>query len=113
MKYDTIPTISGMYRSDLFEMSLSVPSFLAQKRMIAIGRSEANISEITSRTMNFEMSNPPAVNDSVKQIIKNSGMHMIGGLVNVEIRSAIFNLFIFIVYDFRIYNFRIRRDIRK
>jgi hypothetical protein len=93
MKYEMIPTISGMYLSDLFEMSLSVFSFLAQKRMIAIGSREAKTNETTSRTMNFEKSNPSGVNDNVRQIMKNSGMHMIGGLVIVEILSAIFNLF--------------------
>ena len=91
MKYDTIPTIRGMYLSDLLEMSLSVLSFLAQKRMIAIGRIEAKISETISNVTNFEMSNPSPVNDNIKQMTKNNGMHMIGGLVNVEIFSAIFN----------------------
>ena len=98
MKYDIMPTIRGMYLSDLFDMSLSVPSLLAQKSMIAMGRAEANTSETASITMNLETSNPSGVNESVRHIIKNSGMHIIGGFVNVEILLAILNLFIFIVY---------------
>ena len=58
MKYDIIPTISGMYLSDLLEMSLSVLSLFTQNSMIAIGNIEANISETTSITMNFPKSNP-------------------------------------------------------
>ena len=88
-----IPTISGVYRSPRFEMSLSVPSFLAQYNMMAIGKSDANISEITSRTMNLDKSNPSGVNDNVRQIIANNGMVIIGGFVIVEILSAIFSLF--------------------
>lgn len=95
MKYETIPTIRGMYLSDLFEMSLSVFSFFAQNSMIAIGNIEANISETTSRTMNFPKSNPSAVNDNVRHIIRNRGMQIIGGFVNAEIFFAIFSLFIF------------------
>ena len=102
MKYDTIPTIKGIYLSDLFEMSLSVLSFLAQKRMIAIGRIEAKISETISNVTNFEMSNPSPVNDNVKQMTKNNGMHMIGGLVNVEIFSAIFNFSIWLFKPFKL-----------
>ena len=37
MKYDIIPTIRGMNLSDLFEMSLSVPIFLAQPSIITRG----------------------------------------------------------------------------
>ena len=97
MKYDMMPTMSGMYLSDLLEMSLSVPSFFAQKSMIAIGRMEAKISEMISMTMNLLKSNPSGVNDSVRHIIKNNGMHIIGGFVNVEIVFAIFNRFMFIL----------------
>ena len=97
MNYEMIPTINGMNLSDLFEMSLSVLSFLAQKRMIAIGNMEAKISEITSRTMNFPESNPFGPNDNVRQIMKNKGMQIIGGFVIVEILLAIFNLFILIL----------------
>ena len=85
MKYEIMPTISGVNLSSRFEMSLSVLSFLAHRRMIAIGRADANINEISSRIINFEKSNDPFSNDNTKQIMKNSGMHMIGGLVNVEI----------------------------
>lgn len=104
MKYDTIPTISGMYLSDLFDMSLSVPSFFAQNNIIAIGNIEAKINDIASNLTNFVKSNSPFVNDNVKQIIKNNGMQMIGGLVNVEIGFAIFNLFIILVYIFKVIN---------
>ncbi len=94
MKYDMIPTINGMYLSDLFEMSLSVPSLLAQNNIIAMGSADAKINETTSNTINLLKSNPLPVTDNVKQIIKNNGMQMIGGLVNVEMFLAIFNLFI-------------------
>jgi methylglyoxal synthase len=97
MKYDMIPTMSGMKRSDLFDVSLSVPSFLAQNNMIAMGSMDAKISETTSNAMNLLKSNPLPLNESITQIIKNNGMQMIGGLVNVEICLAIFNLFIFIL----------------
>ena len=83
MKYETIPTINGMYLSDLLEMSLSVPSFLAQNNMIAMGSMDAKISETTSNVMNLLKLNPPPLNESIMQIIKNNGMQMIGGLVNV------------------------------
>ena len=104
MKYDTIPTIKGMYLSERLEMSLSVFSFFAQKRMIAIGKMDANTNEMTSKTMNLPKSNPLGVNDNAAQIIRNSGMQMIGGLVNVEIVLATFSFSIFILYDFIIYN---------
>jgi hypothetical protein len=69
-----------------------------------MGNMDAKINETTSKTMNLLKSNPSLVNDNVKQIIKNNGMQMIGGLVNVEICFAILNLFMFILYDFIIYN---------
>jgi hypothetical protein len=99
-----MPTISGMYLSERFDMSLSVPSLFAQKRIMAIGRTDAKTRDMTSRTMNLDKSNPPGVNDNVAHIIKKSGMQIIGGLVSVEIVLAIFSLFIFILYDFIIYN---------
>jgi hypothetical protein len=63
--------------------------------MIAIGNTDANTSEISSSALNFEKLNAPFSNDKTKQMMKNNGMHMIGGLVKVEIVFAIFNLFIF------------------
>jgi hypothetical protein len=63
-----------------------------------MGNMDAKINETTSKTMNLLKSNPSLVNDNVKQIIKNNGMQMIGGLVNVEICFAILNLFMFILY---------------
>lgn len=53
---------------------------------------DANTSETTSRTMNFVKSNPFVSNDRTAQIIKNSGIVIIGGLVTVDIASAIFSL---------------------
>ena len=100
-----IPTINGMNLSDLLEMSLSVPSFLAQNNIIAMGNMDAKIMDTASSVKNLLKSNPLPLNDNAKQIIKNNGMHMIGGLVNVEICFAIFNLFMFILYDFIIYNY--------
>ena len=97
MKYDMIQTMSGMNLSDRLDMSLSVPSFLAQNNIIAMGSMDAKISETTSNIMNLLKSNPPPLNEIITQIIKNNGMQMIGGLVNVEICLAIFNLFIFIL----------------
>lgn len=102
MKYDTIPTIRGMYLSDLFDMSLSVPSFFAQNNIITIGNIEAKINDMASNLTNFVKSNSPFVKDNVKQIIKNNGIQMIGGLVNVEIGLAIFNLFMFLLYIFKL-----------
>ena len=104
MKYDIIPTISGMYLSDLLEMSLSVLSLFTQNSMIAIGNMEANTSEMASRTMNLPKSNPFGVNDNAAQIMINKGMQIIGGFVSVEIVLAVLTLFIFILYDFIIYN---------
>ena len=70
-----------------------------------MGSMDAKISETISRTMNLLKSNLPCVNDSERQIIKNNGMHIIGGLVIVDIVFAVFNLFIFIIYDLIIYNY--------
>lgn len=92
-----IPTINGMNLSDRLDMSLSVPSFFAQNNMIAMGSMDAKISETTSNDMNLLKSNTLPLNESITQIIKNNGMQMMGGLVNVEICLAIFNLFIFIL----------------
>lgn len=89
-----MPTTSGAYLSDLLDMSLSLPSLVAQNKMIAIGKSEAKIKDITSKTMNLDKSNPLLVKDKVREIIKNNGMQIIGGFVSVEIILAIFNLFI-------------------
>ena len=94
MKYDTIPTMRGMYLSERLEMSLSVPSFFAQNNIIAMGSIDAKINETSSRTMNLFKLNSPPLNDSIKQMIKNNGMHIIGGLVIVDIVFAIFSLFI-------------------
>ena len=66
-----IPTIRGVYLSDLLDMSLSVPSFFAQNSIIAMGSIDAKISETASRTMNLLKSNPASLNDSAIQIIKN------------------------------------------
>ena len=62
--------------------------------MIAIGRIDAKINEINSRTMNLLKLNIPFSNDKTRQIMKNNGMQIIGGFVIVEIVLAIFNLFI-------------------
>lgn len=94
IKYDIIPTISGVYLSDLLDMSLSVPSFFAQNKIIAIGNIDANINEINSKTMNLLKLNCPPLNDSIRQIIKNNGMQIIGGFAIVDMVFAIFNLFI-------------------
>ncbi|MBQ2831204.1 hypothetical protein [Methanobrevibacter sp.] len=73
-------------------MSLSVFSFLAQNSMITNGRIEANISEISSKTMNLFKSNAPFSKESAKHIIRNSGIVIIGGFVIVDIALAIFTL---------------------
>ena len=99
MKYDISPTISGVNLSLLLEMSLSVPSFFAQYNMIAIGRTDAKTSEISSRAMNLDKLKTPSSNDSTIHIIKNNGMVIIGGFVKVDILSAIFNLFMLIIYN--------------
>lgn len=65
--------------------------------MIAIGKIDAKIIEINSKT-----GNPHKLSiDNVKQIIMNNGMHMIGGFVKVEIVLA--NL----SFDFIFYNINI------
>ena len=94
MKYDMIPTTRGTKRSVRFEMSLSVPIFLAQASMIAIGNIDEKTSEISSRTMNLDMLNMPLSYESTIDIIKNKGMQIIGGFVKSETRFAIFSLFI-------------------
>ena len=91
MKYETTPTIIGTNLSVLLEMSLSVPNFLAHPRIIARGSTVAKIIDIASRMRNLLMS-PSA---SISDMIKNSGMQMMGGLLIVEIMFAIF-----INYDF-------------
>ena len=65
--------------------------------MIAIGKIDAKIIEINSKTGN---SHKLSI-DNVKQIIMNNGMHMIGGFVKVEIVLA--NL----SFDFIFYNINI------
>ena len=92
MKYETTPTIKGVNLSSRFDMSLSVLSFFAQNTIIAIGSIEANTIEIDSKRMNLAKLNWPFSNDNTIDIIRNSGMHMIGGFVNVDIALAIFNL---------------------
>ena len=94
MKYDIIPTIRGMNLSDLFEMSLSVPIFLAQPSIITRGNIDANIIETNSKTMNSLKLKFVPLNDRKKQMIKNNGMQIIGGLVNVDIDFATLSLFI-------------------
>lgn len=94
-----MPTINGVNRSVLLDMSLSVPSFFAQYRMIAIGSIDVNISDIIS---NVRKSVKLCLNVNVKQIIRNNGMHIIGGLVIVEIFFAIFTLFMYLVIHFLI-----------
>lgn len=97
MKYEIMPTISGMYLSERLEMSLSVSSLLAQKRIIAMGSMDAKIIDTTSRTINSPKSNPDALNDIMIHINVNNGMQIIGGFVNFETFSAIFNLSIYII----------------
>ena len=48
--------------------------------------------------MNLDILNSPYSNDRIMQMIKNKGMHRIGGLVNADIVLATFNLFIMIFY---------------
>ena len=68
-------------------MSLSLPVLLAQYKIMAIGRIDAKIKEITSNSGN---SHKLSI-DRIKQIIKNNGMQSIGGLVKVEMLLASFN----------------------
>ena len=95
-----MPMISGIKRSCLLEMSLSVFNFLAQNRIIAIGKIEAKTSEINSKTTNLYKSKTPFSKESTIHINKNNGIVIMGGFVIAEIISAIFTLFIqlFIVY---------------
>ena len=86
-----MPIMRGMNLSVLFEMSLSVPSFLAQNKIIAIGSADAKTIETNSKVIKLSKL---YFKVNVTHIIKNKGMHMIGGLVNVDIVFAIFNLFI-------------------
>ena len=69
-------------------MSLSFPVFLAQKRIMAIGKIEANTMEINSRAGNSHR----LPHDNVIHIIKNRGIQIIGGFVKVEIVFANLNL---------------------
>lgn len=94
MKYEVMPTINGTNLSVLLDMSLSVPIFFAQPKIIAIGNIDEKTSEINSKTMNLDMLNSPFSKDSTMHIIKNNGMQSIGGLVISEITLAVFNLFI-------------------
>jgi hypothetical protein len=59
-----------------------------------MGSIDAKISETISKTMNSLKSNLPALNDNVRQMIKNNGMQIIGGLVIVDIVFAASSLFI-------------------
>ena len=80
MKYETVPMIKGIGRSCLFEISLSLPLLSAQYKIMAIGSIDAKIMEINSNNGNCHK----LLIDNVKQIIMNNGIHIIGGLVNVE-----------------------------
>ena len=55
-----------------------------------MGSIEAKTIEINSSMINADRLNVPFSKDSIIHIIKNRGMHIIGGLVIVEIVSAIF-----------------------
>ena len=79
-------------------MSLSVPSLFAQYNIIAIGNIEAKTRDINSSAMNLYASNAPLSNERTIEMTKNSGMHIIGGFVKVDILSAICNLFMLIIY---------------
>jgi hypothetical protein len=75
-------------------MSLSLPLLFAQYNIIAIGNTDAKIMESNSKIGNCHK----LLNDKVKQIIKNNGMQIIGGFVNVEIVFANLNFeFIIII----------------
>ena len=79
-------------------MSWSLPVFLAQDRIIAIGKIEANMSDISSIIGNCHGS----LTESAIQIIKNSGIETIGGFVNADIVFASLNLlFISIILNFK------------
>lgn len=62
--------------------------------MIAIGKTEANMMEISSKIGNCHKS----LIDSVIHIIKNNGIQSIGGFVNVEIVLASLNLLFMFYY---------------
>ena len=78
-------------------MSLSLLVFLAQDIMIALGKIVEKIIDINSKTGNSHKLSM----DNVKQIIRNNGMHMMGGFVKVEIVLANLN-FVFILYNITI-----------
>ena len=69
------------------EISLSLPLLSAQYKIMAIGNIDAKIIEINSKSGNSHK----LLIDKVKQIIRNNGMHIIGGFVNVEIVFANLN----------------------
>lgn len=94
IKYETIPIIIGIYLSVLFEMSLSLPIFLAHNKIITNGRSVVKTNETISNTINLFKLNIPFSNDNTKQIIINNGIQMIGGLVSTEMYLASFVFFI-------------------
>lgn len=94
MKYEMIPIIIGMNLSVLFEISLSLPIFLAHMKIIAKGRSEVKTNETISKTINSSRLNIPFSNDNARQIIINNGIQIIGGLVIKEMNLASFILFI-------------------
>lgn len=89
MKYDIIPTIRGVKRADLLDMSMSPPFFLAQYKIMIKGIIDVKTSRINSTVMNFDRLNTPFSNDIIYEIIKNNGMQIIGGCVIVEIALAI------------------------
>ena len=88
-----------MKRSSLLDMSLSVSNFLAQCMMIAIGNMDVKISEISSITINWLQLKLKLLVKGVPllakmiQIIKNSGIVIMGGFVKMEIVSAILSFF--------------------
>jgi len=94
MKYEMIPIIIGMNLSVLFEISLSLPIFLAHMKIIAKGRSVVKTNETISKTINSSRLNIPFSNDNARQIIINNGIQIIGGLVIKEMNLASFILFI-------------------
>lgn len=108
MKYENVPTINGVKRSFLLEISLSLPLFLAQYRMIAIGKIEVKIIDINSKRGNCHKS----FKDNVKQIIKNNGIQISGGFVKVEIVLANLN-FEFIMYNISVYIFKYIESFKK
>ena len=56
--------------------------------MIAIGRIEVKTREMASRTMNLSKLKIPPSYERIAQIIKNKGIVIIGGWVNVETAFA-------------------------